>query len=436
MKRWLGHRLIRLAEAGARPEDSQDVRLHKAVLTLAAVIITTLSAYWVVTYWTLGLRLSAAIPFTYQVVSVVSLVQFLRTKDETFFRRSQLGMYLALPFFLQWSLGGFVNSSGVMLWAFIAPLGALLVQGLETAGAWFGAYLALAVASGILDRVVSRDAPFIPSWLIVTNFVMNIGAVSGVAYTLLRYFAHERQQALAALHREHRLLQEEQARSETLLLNVLPKPIADRLKRDPSTIADGFPEATVLFADIVDFTRLSAGMPPERLVAWLNELFSLFDRLSERHGLEKIKTIGDAYMAVAGLPMPRPDHAEAAAEMALEMQRELAARTAPNGEPLYMRIGLHTGPVVAGVIGTKKFIYDLWGDTVNTASRMESHGIAGTIQVTEAAYRRLQNAYEFEDRGVIPVKGKGEMRTYLLKGRRRGIVRPDEDGAATANPVV
>jgi class 3 adenylate cyclase len=234
---------------------------------------------------------------------------------------------------------------------------------------------------------------------------------------------------MEALNREHRLLQNEQARSEGLLLNILPKPIAERLKREQSVIADGFPEVTVLFADIVDFTRMSASLTPEALVAFLNDLFSTFDRLSERFGLEKIKTVGDAYMAVAGLPTPRPDHAQAAAEMALEIQQELSRRVAPDSGPLRMRFGLHTGPVVAGVIGTKKFIYDLWGDTVNIASRMESHGLAGAIQVTEAAYERLKHLYEFEERGLIQVKGKGEMRTFILKRRRPQMIQQERSSA-------
>jgi len=418
MRTALGNLLHHLANAGARPDDTPDVRLQKAVLTLTTVIIPILGVYWVAMYLTLGLRLSASIPFAYQILSIIGLAHFLRTKDERFLRPSQLILMLLLPFLLQWSLGGFVNSSGVMLWAFLAPLGALLIRGLERAGIWFGAYLGLAIASGLIDRFLSSSAPPIPPWLMVVNFVMNIGAVSGVAYFLLHYFARERQQALNALGLEHRLLQEEQGRSESLLLSILPKPIADRLKRDRSTIADRFPEATVLFADIVDFTPTSASLTPEGTVAWLNDLFSLFDSLSDRFGLEKIKTVGDAYMAVAGLPTPRADHAEATADMALEMQRQIATRATPDGRPLQMRIGIHTGPVVAGVIGTRKFTYDLWGDTVNTASRMESQGVPGAIQVTEAACQRLRDRYELERRGTIQVKGKGEMLTYVLKGKR------------------
>jgi class 3 adenylate cyclase len=219
--------------------------------------------------------------------------------------------------------------------------------------------------------------------------------------------------------RRGRALQLEQERSERLLLNVLPAPIAARLKAGEAVIADAFPEVTVLFADIVDFTRRSRHSSPAQVVAALNELFSAFDRLAQRQGLEKIKTIGDAYMVAGGLPTPRPDHAEAIAEMALAMREEVARRTDPSGQPLAVRIGIDTGPVEAGVIGTSKFSYDLWGDTVNTASRMESHGTAGCIQVTERTYQRLRDGYRFQRRGPIQVRGMGEMVTYFLVGRNR-----------------
>jgi adenylate cyclase len=222
-----------------------------------------------------------------------------------------------------------------------------------------------------------------------------------------------------ALDREHRLLLAEEERSERLLLNVLPAPIAARLKAGEALIADAFPEVTVLFADLVDFTRRSRRIGPAQVVAALNELFSAFDELARRHGLEKIKTIGDAYMVAGGLPTPRPDHAEAIAEMALAIRDEVARRADPSGQPLAVRIGIDSGPVEAGVIGTSKFSYDLWGDTVNTASRMESHGVAGCIQVTERTYQRLRDGYRFQRRGPIPVRGMGELVTYFLVGRNR-----------------
>jgi class 3 adenylate cyclase len=213
-------------------------------------------------------------------------------------------------------------------------------------------------------------------------------------------------------------LKHEQQRSERLLLNILPRPIAERLKDDHRAIADGFAEVSVLFADVVGFTAMSARMPPADLVRVLNRVFSLFDTLAERHGLEKIKTIGDCYMAVAGIPTPRADHARAVADMALDMQAALAEFDTGTPDRLRIRIGINSGPVVAGVIGLRKFIYDLWGDTVNVASRMESTGVAGAVQVSEATHRLLQDDFAFEPRGPVHVKGKGDMNTWLLTGRR------------------
>jgi class 3 adenylate cyclase len=215
-----------------------------------------------------------------------------------------------------------------------------------------------------------------------------------------------------------RLLDRERARAELLLENMLPGPIAERLEAKPGRIADHIGEITVLFADIVGFTPLSERLPPAELVALLDEIFSGFDDLAKRHGLEKIKTIGDAYMVVGGAPTARLDHAVAVAAMALEMNDLVAARATNDGAPLALRIGIHSGPAVAGVIGKQKYTYDLWGDTVNTASRMESHGVAGEIQVTQETRDLLEGRYLLEPRGVLPIKGKGEMPTFFLKGPR------------------
>jgi adenylate cyclase len=209
-------------------------------------------------------------------------------------------------------------------------------------------------------------------------------------------------------------LEVERERTEKLLLNILPGPIAERLKQERNTIADQFAEATVLFADVVGFTQLSAKISAAEVVVLLNQLFSMFDQLAEKHGAEKIKTIGDAYMVVAGLPIPRSDHAQAIANLAMDMQQAVAHFNAEYNQSFSIRIGINSGPVVAGVIGLKRFIYDLWGDTVNIASRMESHGLPGGIQVSEVTYKCLKEQYLFQKRGVIEVKGKGEMTTYLL----------------------
>ena len=221
----------------------------------------------------------------------------------------------------------------------------------------------------------------------------------------------QRQQAETALRVE-------QEKSERLLLNILPKAIADQLKQDNSAIAEQFKEVTIMFADIVDFTSLASKMSPTKLVNLLNEIFSSFDKLAEQHNLEKIKTIGDAYMVVGGVPIAQSNHAEAVAEMALDMQQKISNFKRDNRQPFQLRIGINTGSVVAGVIGIKKFSYDLWGDAVNLASRMETQGIAGSIQVTAATYQYLKDKYLFEKRGTILVKGRGEMITYWLKGRK------------------
>ncbi|MGK7922646.1 MAG: adenylate/guanylate cyclase domain-containing protein [Trichodesmium sp.] len=216
-----------------------------------------------------------------------------------------------------------------------------------------------------------------------------------------------------------KILSNEQEKSERLLLNILPQPIAEKLKEGHKNIADGFAEVTILFADIVGFTKLSEKISPTKLVYLLNEIFSSFDELTDQYCLEKIKTIGDAYMVVGGLPKPREDHAEAIAEMALDMQQEIARFNSKNKMQLSIRIGINTGPIIAGVIGRKKFIYDLWGDAVNTASRMESHGIPDTIQVTELTYNYLKGKYRLNPRGTILIKGKGEMKTFFLVGRNK-----------------
>jgi class 3 adenylate cyclase len=326
-------------------------------------------------------------------------------------------MMLVLPFAFQWALGGFLNGSAVSLWAFVSALGALIFYRPQVGAWWFAAFIALLAASLGIDPFLARTVPAFPDWLRASFLAINLGSVTLVTYVVLQYFVRGRERATEALVLAHRSLQAERDKSERLLTNVLPVPIAERLKEGEEVIADAHTDVTVLFADVVDFTPLAERASPDDVVHFLNEVFSRLDELAETFGLEKIKTIGDAYMAVAGLPEPRPDHADAAARMALAICDALPVIVGPAGRPISVRVGLNSGPVIAGVIGRKKFIYDLWGDTVNTASRMESHGIPGRIQVTEATYRLLCDRYAFEERGTIEVKGKGELRTYLLLGR-------------------
>jgi len=227
----------------------------------------------------------------------------------------------------------------------------------------------------------------------------------------------EIEQQRELIHKQHQELEIERQKSENLLLNILPRPIAQRLKEDQSVIADHYNSATVLFTDIVGFTELSENLTPSELVQFLNQIFSTFDSLVEKYRLEKIKTVGDAYMVAGGFPEPRPDHVDAVADLALEMRNSLANFHTEKIQSVCMRTGIHTGPAVAGVIGTKKFTYDVWGDTVNTASRMESHGVGGEIQVSEAIYKVLKDKYILEQRGMIEIKGKGRLMTYWLQGK-------------------
>lgn len=274
-----------------------------------------------------------------------------------------------------------------------------------TLSALAGVDMVIAVALG---EHLPRLGPAIPADRLQILRPILLGGLFATLAACAHYARRATLIAEAALDRAHQ-------RSEELLLNILPPSIARRLKLSGGTIADGFAEVSVLFADIVGFTRMSSRLPPERIVGMLNELFCKFDDVAGRLGLEKIKTIGDCYMVAGGLPEPRADHAEAVAEMAfamLDIVAEMAART---GEPLSVRIGIHSGPVVAGVIGKRKFIYDLWGDTVNIASRMESHGLPGAIQLSDAARRLLDGKYRVRPRGSIEVKGKGEMETWLLE---------------------
>jgi class 3 adenylate cyclase len=226
------------------------------------------------------------------------------------------------------------------------------------------------------------------------------------------------QKHMEMLNHEKELLEVEQLKTEKLMLNILPRPIADRLKRGEKNISGSYPDVTILFSDLVGFTKMSSQTSATDLVKLLNDLFTRFDKRADALGVEKIKTIGDAYMAVAGLPIPRPDHAQLCAELALGMFDDLKAFNQENGKELDMRIGLNSGPVVAGVIGYTKFSYDLWGNTVNTASRMESTSKPGRVQVSPATFEAIKNDFVLEDGGLMECKGLGEILTHLLVSKK------------------
>ncbi len=406
--------LQRLAALGVDAGDPEDVRLEKAMFTLVSCLLALMAFAWVGIYLAIGLPRSAAIPGAYQLCVLASLAVFARTKRLDTIRAILLALMLLLPFALQWSLGGFVNGSAVAVWAGITPVLAYLFG--VRSSITLAAFVALLAISGAFESTLANSAPHIGAAVQTTMFVIDLAGPAVVAFMAVLYFVTERDRTQAELDRQHRLLVAEQARSERLLLNILPAPIADQLRDSSETIAESQPEVTVLFADIVGFTPLSEELGAETLVRLLNDVFVSFDDLAQCAGLEKIKTIGDAYMVVGGLPTPRTDHVVSVIDLAMAMSEAISCIQTPNGAQLQLRIGIDTGPVVAGVIGRHKFSYDVWGDTVNTASRMESHGVVGRIQVTERVARAARSHYAFEPRTAVTVKGKGTMTTYLLVG--------------------
>lgn len=392
----------------SRPTDAS---LGKIILTFLVFAETLVCMFWIYTLSGLGegYAMMAIAPYLYIIISYVSLLVFYRTRRFDYITFTQLVMLLVMPFFMQWVLGGYEASSGIAIWAILSPIGALMILGTRQSTSWFFLFAALAALSWKLnDQLMGTSLP-VPPHIKDTFFLMNIVGTACILYAVMRYFQSQKERTLQELALE-------QERSEKLLLNVLPKSIASRLKENDMRIADSHDEVTILFADIAGFTKISGTMPPAELVDLLSQLFSRFDQLAAQHGLEKIKTIGDGYMVVGGAPEARPDHAIVIAQLALELQWALANFNQQTGRALEMRIGISTGPVVAGVIGTSKFAYDLWGDSVNVAARMEQAAPKGGIQVSESTYYLLKDRFKMQARGRIEIKGKGEMPVYLLKG--------------------
>lgn len=402
-----------LSHIGSSPDDTPEVRLQKTLLVLGSLMFILAGALWSILYFSFGEVTAGAIPLLYVIISWLSIMLFHLTQRYRMFLFSQLLLILFLPFLLMIALGGFIRSSAVILWSLLSPLGAMLFgeprQGLR----WLAAYLSLAVVSGYFEFHPLVTSALSPTTITVF-FILNIGTVSAIAILLLAYFVGEKNKLFT-------LLQGEQMKSETLLLNILPKEIAAILKNESRTIADQYTEASILFADMVGFTPLTARLDPVEVVELLNEAFSYFDSLLDKYHVEKIRTIGDSYMVASGVPSPRPDHAQALVRMAIEMRDFIATHRFRNGHHLSFRIGINSGPVVGGVIGKRKFVYDVWGDVVNVASRMESHGMSGMIQITRETYELIKDEFLCEPRGTLDVKGKGEMEVWLVKSAMEPI---------------
>ena len=411
--------LERLARAAVDENDSEELRLRKTLLMLASGLMNMAAFVWLALYWIMGLKLPTTIPLLYQLISVIILVIYLKTRNFDFFRFAQLSLFLFAPFVIQWTIGSFVNSSGIVLLALLAPVGAMVVLGARESIPWFVAYVVLTVVSGVFDYFLAAgDLSGVPMRTVAVFFVLNFTILSSIMYLLLRYFVQQKDVFQAELSRQHELVREEQKKSEQLLTTILPSHIAQRLKRDQATIADGFADVTVMFADIVGFTMLAEELTPKEVVSFLDGVFTRFDELADRHGVDKIKTIGDAYMVAGGLSGENTHYVDAVAAMALEMLELARNDEVMKRYRIAFHVGFATGPVIAGVIGARRFIYDLWGDTVNVASRITSEAPAGQILVDKTTYRRLGTRYQFGSPQDLTFKGKGQMTVYQLMGKR------------------
>lgn len=411
--------LHRVRAAGITASDTDELRMQKRLLALLSVLVSVAAAIWFLIYWASGARLPTLLPFALQAMIAANMCVFARWGNFPLYRTVLIGILLVFPFVAQWALGDFIAASGLILWGMLAPVTALLCLGIRESLSWFVLYIVLTVLTGLSDYFtadhIANAHPISPK-VSVLFFTLNFVTLSALIYQCLRFAMLERSRALKLLEDAHARLADEQTRSERLLLNILPGPIAQRLKSSDDTIVDACPDATVMFADIVNFTEMAAELPPEAVFKVLNHVFCHFDELTEQHGMEKIKTIGDAYMVAGGLNDDSGAACATVAELALAMRAWLADDALAARHGLRLRIGVSTGPVVAGVVGRNKFIYDLWGDTVNLASRITSECPPGAIQCDSRTFARLKYRFVFEDPVTLRLKGKGMVSVWRLLG--------------------
>jgi adenylate cyclase len=383
------------------PDDTDDIQLEKLTIFLVAGSCCVAGCVWTIMYLLIfGFGLTAALPFAFVVIvgAAITVCHALRNHRPLIYIQILCIIYITAA--IQWSIGSVFDSGFVLVWAFMGPIIALMFFSIRHSAVWLALHLVNIVITVIFEDFFARHGHAVSDGTRIFFFIMNLGVFSFVVFTFASYFVSS---AVS-----------ERAKADGLLLNILPRKTAEKLKTAPGVIAEAYDDASVLFADIVDFTRYSGTVHPDQLVTKLNDIFLRFDDLADHHGLEKIKTIGDAYMVVGGLPEPRADHLEAIADMALDMQAAIKEVEKEAGKPFALRVGIHRGPVVAGVIGKNKFAYDLWGDTVNVASRMESTAAPGTIQVADSVHDALKDKYRFAEPSTVVVKGKGEMSCYRL----------------------
>jgi guanylate cyclase len=387
----------------------QELRTQKVVIVVLSLSALILGPIWTLVEFSEGDTTNAILSAAIAALIVINFLLYILHKSYRFFRVSQLTIFVSFPFVLHISIGGFTHSAN-LTWSLATLVIALLSSRLRESLPWFVIYCGLVVAAGIAEPLLFPESGLSAETAFL-EFSLNIINSAVIIYLGLLYLIFQK-------NRAYELLSEEKARSEQLLLNVLPKEIAPILKSGKQIIADRFDAASILFADIVHFTELSAKMDPEETVTLLNHIFSHFDTLVEQYELEKIRTIGDNYMVASGVPRRRGDHAQAISRLALAMADYVHSLPSQNDSPINFRIGINSGPVLAGVIGRHKFQYDLWGNVVNTASRMESQGIPGKIQIADPTYDLIKGEFDCSRRGLIEVKGVGEMNTWFLLGTK------------------
>ena len=391
-------KLVTILDIGAEPGDEADLRIRKRTAVATALVFILVGVVFGLADQALGRPGFAALALIEVVAFGAALVAFRRSRRLSPLVATMATVGLAVLFASLIPAGGLSWGAPNLIWIILVPIAAVLFLGARAGRPALAGVVVVVVAGVLIDPFIRTPAPE-PSLARSLLAAINLIVPAAIALGLVVFIDGERLRA--------------KAESDTLLLNVLPRSIADRLKSGERIIADHYDEVTILFADVVDFTPFAAHETPARVVAVLDEVFSRFDTLAERHGIEKIKTIGDAYMVIAGAPEPRADHAAVIVDMALEMLAVGRLTEPTAGNPLRLRIGVASGPAVAGVIGHRKFSYDVWGDAVNLASRMESTGIPGVIQVAASTWQICADRYPFTPRD-IEVKGLGALRTYLL----------------------
>jgi adenylate cyclase len=410
----------RVAALGDTPSDDADLRVRKHALAVTALGLVTASLVWILIGLLVHRPLLATASVYFAAALLVGLAAMAKLKVFVPVVRGTLLAGMIYVFLGHVSLGGLAAGGGSLVWGILPPVSAVLYFDRRQSLKWFGGYAAMVVAAIVFDGLIASVSP--ASWQVapVWLFAFNLLGPALIVLLLVRFVDGQRLEA--------------QQQTSALLHNMLPATIAARLARGERLIADNHPSATVIFADVVDFTGMAASTPPRDLLLILNQMFSTFDRLAARHGLEKIKTMGDAFIAVAGAPEPRSDHAKAAVEMGIEMHRAVARLGGLRRRGLRLRVGIASGPIVAGVIGENKWAYDVWGDAVNMASRMESYGVPGMVQIAASTRELLDDTFPLKLR-TVDVKGRGLMATYLIDPAEAPRFYRRPDAAEDLSPV-